>query len=246
MPATTNKQQVLSQALVLLKKKFPVPPQPEPRSVLDESLYAIIRDGVTSAVADAAFERLMQSFIDHNEIRVSTVQEVADTLIGVPQAGLKAERVLGLLQEVFEDLYSFNLDDLAKKGLKQAAKQLSRYKVGVNDFVVAWVTQRALGGHAIPLDEPSIRVLRRMGIVDGQEGEPLEDPEATRGTVEHYVPKAKGYEFTEELSLLAASVCTAKAPQCHQCPMKADCPTGIELTAKPKKDKDDKPKPKSR
>lgn len=244
MPATTNKQQLLNHALTLLKKKFAAPDQPEARPVLEEALYAIIREGVTSAVADRAFASVKQVFIDLNEIRVSTVQEVADALVDVPQAGSRAERILGLLQEVFEDLYSFNLDDLAKKGLKQAAKQLSRYKLGVNDFVVAWVTQRALGGHAIPLDEPTIRILRRMGILDGEPGEPVEDLEATRGTLEHFIPKVKGYEFTEEMIQLADSVCVDRTPHCATCPMKAECPTGVELTSKPKKD--EKPKPKSR
>jgi endonuclease III len=238
----TNKQHILNQALTLLKKKFAAGTQPEPRAVLEEALYAIIREGVPSSIADRAYSNVKHVFIDLNEIRVSTVQEVADALIDVPHAGLRAERILGLLQEVFEDLYSFNLDDLAKKGLKQAAKQLSRYKLGVNDFVVAWVTQRALGGHAIPLDEPTIRVLRRMGVLEGEPNEPFEDLEATRGTVEHFITKAKGFEFTEEMIQLADAVCVDAVPHCSNCPMKAECPTGIEHSSKAKKD--DKPKPK--
>ena len=43
--------------------------------------------------------------------------------------------------------YAFNLDDLEKKGLKQAAKQLARYQaVSGSDYLVAWVVQRSLGG----------------------------------------------------------------------------------------------------
>jgi endonuclease-3 len=237
MPATTNKQQLLTFTQTALKKKFPVPPEPEKRSVLEEVLYAIVREGVPSAEADTAFIALKAAFFDWNEVRVSSVQEVADTLGRLPGASAKAERLVGFLQEVFEERYSFDLSDVAKKGLKQGGKQLARYKGGVTDFVVAWVTQRSFGGHAVPLDGPSLRVLRRLGVID----EDAEDPEDVRASVEHYVPKAKGYEFTEQLILHATTICVEK-PKCPVCPLKSECPTGQELLSKSK----DKPKPKSR
>lgn len=193
-PATTNKQSQLTQALALMRKKYSVAPEPEPRPVLEEVLYAILREGATTADADAAFQRLRQAFFDWNEVRVSTVPEVAEALEGLADAGAKAQRVVNFLQEVFEERYSFDLSDIAKKGLKQAAKQLARYKGGATDFVVAWVTQRALGGHAIPLDAPTLRVLYRLGVIDEEEPDDLE---AIRGSLEHIISKAKGHEFVE-------------------------------------------------
>jgi endonuclease III len=236
-PVTTNKQQLLDRSLKLLEKKFPVPPEPDKRPVMEELLYAICREGVPTAQADAAFKRLKDAFFDWNEVRVSTVPEVADALAGLPDAGGRAQRVVEFLQELFEMTYSFSLEDLEKKGLKQAAKQLARYQA-VTDFGVAWVTQRSLGGHALPLDEPTLRVVRRLRVVD--EGE--EDTEALRGTLEHYVPKARGHEFTELFVQHAAAICT-DVPQCPVCPLNKDCPTGIEILAKKP---EPKPKPKSR
>src|SRR3712207_1302415 len=61
-PAATNKQQVLTFPLTALKKKFPAPPEPEKRPVLEEVLYAVVREGVPSAAADAAFARLKSAF----------------------------------------------------------------------------------------------------------------------------------------------------------------------------------------
>lgn len=237
MPATTNKQQILTTGLAALKKKFPPPEVPEPRPVLEEVLYAIVREGATPAEADAAFARIKQAFFDWNEIRVSSVPEVGDVLEGVPEAGLKAKQLVEFLQEHFERTYSFTLEDLEKKGLKQSAKQLARYKdKGVTDFVVAFVTQRALGGHAVPLDEPTIRVLTRLGVIEGE----IDDLEAARASLEHYIPKAKGPEFTDVFAMHADALCTPENPDCPHCPLKAECPTGQEILAKPKA------KPKSR
>jgi endonuclease-3 len=220
MPATLNKQDLFDRIQKLLLKKYPAPPAPEPRPVMDELLYALCREGATTAQADAAFARLKEDFYDWNEIRVSTVAEVAQAMRGLPDAGTKAKRLIEFLQEFFEGDYTFSMDGMEKKGLKQAAKQLGRYQ-GVTDFAVAWVLQRCLSGHAVPLDDPGLRVLRRLKLIDDSD-----DVESLRGTVEHYVSKSAGYDFTEAIAELAANICTDAKPDCPKCPLKTDCPTG--------------------
>lgn len=246
MPAAPNKQTQLATLQTVLKKKVPAPAPPPERPVLEEVVYAILRDGATPEQADAAFARLKDKdvFFDWNEIRVSSVQEVADAVHGLPGGGDKSERVIKFLQEVFEELYGFDLGDIAKKGVKQAAKQLARYKSGVNEFVVAWVTQRSLGGHAVPLDHPTVRVLQRLAVLDAE----LDDLEAARGTLEHFIPKAAGPDFTDRVAVFAATVCTEDRPRCETCPMLPTCPTGQMLTAKAKKEPKElkEPKPKKK
>ena len=247
MSATTTKQQLLTQVYTVLRKKVPASPEPEgPRPILEEVLYAILREGVTNADADAAFYKIKTGFVDLNEMRVSSVQEVADAIEGLPEAGNKAERIVKFLQEHFERTYSFALDDLEKKGLKQAAKQLARYKDhGVSDFVVAWVMQRSLEGHAIPLDEPSIRCLQRLGAIETGE---IDDLEATRATLEHYIAKANGIDFTDRFIQLATTICLPVDPLCPECPLLPHCPTGQARVKamKEKPAKEAKAKPKSR
>jgi endonuclease-3 len=239
MPAITNKQQLLTFAQTALKKRYPLPtaeaPE-EPRPLLEELIYASCREGSTTADADAGYARLRKAFIDWNEVRVSTVQEVADVLRPLSGSGTRAKRIIGLLQEVFEDKYSFDLSELSKKGLKDTARKLRFYKEGVDDFAVAWVTQRSLGGHAIPLDEPTLRVLRRLGVIEEVDPESLE---TLRGSIEHVIPKTRGPEFTDLFSIHAQELCTEKDPNCPACPLKNDCPVGIEVTAKKQE-----PKPK--
>jgi len=231
MPAITNKQQLLTQAQTALKKRFPLPEAEaaESRPLLEELLYAICREGSTAADADAGYARLRKAFIDWNEVRVSTVQEVGDTLRPLSGSGSRAKRIIGLLQEVFEDKYSFDLSELDKKGLKDTARKLRFYKEGVNDYAVAWVIQRTLGGHAIPLDEPTLRVLRRLGVIEDFDPDNIE---TVRGSIEHVIPKTRGAEFTDLMSVHAKELCVEKEPDCPACPLNRDCPTGIENLAK--------------
>ena len=99
---------------------------------------------------------------------------------------------------------------------------LGRYEA-TNDHSVAWVIQQSLGGHAIPLDDAALRVVRRLGLVEDD----LTDLEAIRTSLEHLVPKARGPLFYETISVIAGDACW-KEPNCPSCPMSPECPTGQE------------------
>jgi len=208
MPTTTNKQRVINQILTTLKKRYD-PADPDARPVLEQFLYAVCREGAPRKQADRAFRNLQERFFDWNEIRVSSAREVEEVLTGLPDAENRANRLINFLQEVFETTYSFDLESLHKKGLKQAAKQLSRYQAA-NDYSVAWVVQQSLGGHAIPLDNPSLQVLNRLGLIE-DDGD---DAEGSRASLEHLVPKSRGALFVELISALAHDQGWENDPSC--------------------------------
>lgn len=224
MPTTVNKQKVLTQIFTILKKRYE-PADPEARPVLEQLIYALCREGATREQADRAFRVLQERFFDWNEIRVSSPQELEEVFEDVPHGHIRAQRIISLLQEVFETNFSFDLETLHKKGLKQAAKHLGRYEA-TNDYTVSWAVQQSLGGHAIPIDEPTLRVVRRLGLVDGDEG----NLETLRASLEHLIPKAKGTMFIDVLSALAEEICRDE-PRCTQCPLCPECPVGQEAKA---------------
>jgi endonuclease-3 len=197
MSVTTNKQRVVNQILTTYKKRYE-PPELSDRPVLEQFLYAICREGASREDADQAYRNLQESFFDWNEVRVSSPREIEEALDGLPSSEEKATRLVAFLQEVFETTFSFDLESLHKKGLKQAAKQLSRYQAA-SDYTVAWVVQHSLGGHAIPLDGPCARLLRHLGLLEPQE----ESTDLQRASLEHLVPKARGTLFVEIMSAMA-------------------------------------------
>lgn len=247
MPTMTNKQQQIEQIMKALKKRYETAGEIEARPVLEHLLYAIIREGTTREIAERAFKTLRTLFFDWNEVRVSAPHEIEEALVDIPNAGERAQRIIGVLQYWFELKFNFDMEDLAKKGLKDAARQLSRMlsevaKYGVkeggrvpprvvdgNDYVVATVIQQGLGGHAVPLDAPTLRVLRRLAIIEAES----DDLEVIRGSIEHCIPKSKGPLFNELLSLVAAEQCFEESPKCKSCVLRPDCPTGQEMATRP-------------
>jgi endonuclease-3 len=224
MPTAINKQRLLTHLFTALKNRYGAA-APEPRPVVPQFVYALCREGATREQADRAFRNLHDRFFDWNEIRVSSTREIEEALADLPDAESRAQRLISFLQEVFETTFSFDLESLQKKGLKQAAKQLHRYQAA-NDYVVAWVTLYSLGGHAIPVDGPILRVLRRLGLVDSDQ----DDTESLRATLEHLVPKVRGPLFGEVVSAVADEFCWEDGPRCAACPLTGECMTGQEVS----------------
>lgn len=230
MAATTNKQRLVNQIFSALTTKCKAEELPE-RPVLEEFVYAILREGHTRDAADQAFEQLKKEFFDWNEIRVSMNEEIVG-VVGpwITDAERRSQRIIDFLQEVFESTFSFDLEGIEKKGVKQAGKTLARYQAA-SDFAVAWVTQKSLGGHALPLDAGALRSLRRLKLIDENQN----DLETIRASLEHQIPKAKGMQFVDLMSFLSQEYCWEEDPACSQCPLQPNCPTG--MTAKPAKNK---------
>jgi endonuclease-3 len=226
MPTATNKQRLLNQLFSALSKRYGTGGD-DARPVLEQFIYGICREGTTRERADRAFKALQERFFDWNEIRVSSVRELEEALSDLPDAEVRAERLIRFLQEVFEKRFCFDLEDLHKKGLKVAAKQLSCYEAA-NDYVGAWVVQHSLGGHAIPVDPPTLRTVRRLGLIENGH----DDPESLRASLEHLVPKARGPLFVDLVSRLAEECCWEESPDCCSCPLSAECPTAQELAAR--------------
>jgi endonuclease-3 len=225
MPTLTNKQRVMN--LLFSTEVKNKPAAEEPRPVLEQFLYAVCREGVTREQADRAYRQLREQFFDWNEVRVSSVRELADALQALPNAEGRAQRIVDFLQEVFETTFSFDLESLHKKGVKVAAKQLTRYQAA-NDYAVAWVIQQSLGGHAIPVDAPSLRALRRLGVLEADE----QDGETLRASLEHQVAKARGALFIDLMSELAEEFCFEAEPACPACPLASACQFAASSTSK--------------
>lgn len=233
MPATTDKQRLLTSLFTALRKAYDAPAAEE-RRVLEQLLYALLRENAPAGAADRAYRNLTERFFDWNEVRVSSVHEVEAALEDVPQARAKAQRLIDLLQEVFESTYSFDLELINKKGLKQAARQMARYQSS-SEFAAAWVVQRSLAGHAVPVDAPALRTLKRLGMVD----ESVADLAAVQASMEHHIPKNKAVQFVDLLNALAHDRC-GDEPRCGGCPLKSECVYG---TARPATVRAARPKP---
>jgi endonuclease-3 len=220
--ATPSKSQLLNEIHTLLKKRYK--PKPERNqgklNVLESVIYGICHEGTTREQANQALSRFKDGFFNWNEVRVSTIDEIQSALAGFPEPEVRAQQIRRFLRQLFDKTYGFSLDALTKKPLKESLKALSDYDVFASDYIQATVTQQALGGHAIPIDEPKRRALVRLGLIDADA-----EPAAIRSLLERAIPKNRGAEFVDLLEDLAHDACVVPEPDCPRCELKKLCPT---------------------
>ncbi|MEQ8788270.1 MAG: hypothetical protein RIC55_18320 [Pirellulaceae bacterium] len=198
--ATPNRGPRLAKAHKVLKKHFePVSPVGE-RTVFEHLLYACCLEDDRYEAADEAFGKLQETYFDWNEVRVTTVAELAEVMAPLHQPEAAAMRLKKVLQSIFETHYSFDLEELKKQNLGKAVKRIEKYD-GMTPFVVGYVTQAALGGHAIACDDAALDLMLAIGVITDVEHSKKQVPGLDRA-----IAKSKGVEFASLMHQLAAEL----------------------------------------
>jgi endonuclease-3 len=198
--ATPNRSALIGRTLKVLRKQFkPVAP-PKDRTLFEHLLFACLLEDSPHESAEQTFATLKQDYFGWNEVRVSTIRELTDVLKPLVNPADSAARLKQTLHSVFESVYEFDIETMKKQNIGQAAKALQKYN-GTTSFAVAYVTQHALGGHAIPLNRGALIALHAVGVIS--------DEEFAKNTVpglERAVPKNKGTEVASLLHQLGVEV----------------------------------------
>jgi hypothetical protein len=163
------------------------------RPMLDQVLFACCLENAPADVAEKAFARLMESAFDLNELRVTTVAELAETLHDLPDPARAALSLRRVLQSVFESTYSFSLEHAKKHSLAHGLKTLENIH-GVPPFVVNYIASTSLGGHLIPLDRGALAAFYVCGMITQQEYDTGKVP-----GLERLIGKKAGVEFSSLL-----------------------------------------------
>jgi hypothetical protein len=198
--ATPNRAGLINRTLKVVRKHYkPVSP-PKDRSLFEHLLFACLVEDSPQELAEQVFQSLKNDYFGWNEVRVSTIRELTDALKPLVNPTESAARLKQTLHSVFESVYEFDIENMKKQNIGAAAKVLHKYN-GTTPFAVAYVTQHALGGHAIPLNKGALITLHTVGVIS--------DDEYAKKTVpglERAIGKSKGPEVASLLHQLGVEV----------------------------------------
>lgn len=237
--AASNRASRLTKLVADLKKRFK-PSLPEDRPLFETLLYATLVENSTHEAAGKALAELEKDYFDWNEVRVSSRAELAERLKPLNDPNDAADRLKRTLQSVFETIYAFDMEPFKKQNLGQAVKQIAAYD-GVTPFVVAYVTQRGLAGHAIAVNSGVLLSMQVMEIIT--------EAEAKKQTVpglERAIPKNKGVEAQAVLHELGVEVSRSPySPAVRKLLTELDPTCKDRLPKRPVKKEEPKPEKKS-
>src|SRR4029079_879435 len=236
--ATPNRSALIARTLKVIRKHYKPVAQPKDRSVLEHLLFAWLLEDSPQEAGEQGFHTLKHAYFGWNEVRVSTIRELTDALKPLVNPAASAARLKQTLHAVFESVYEFDIESLKKQNIGQAAKLLQKYN-GTTPFVVAYVIQNALGGHAIPLNRGALITLHTVRVIS--------DAEFKQGIVpglERTVPKNKGAEVSSLLHQLGVEVGrNPYGPAARRMMLECDHNCKDNLPKRPTKPEPEPPKP---
>jgi endonuclease III len=191
----------LKKAYTRVRQSAPPPEVPEPDDPLRRLAIGVLGVTCGDAPAERAVDRLLSQAVDWNEVRVSTPLEL-HLAIGdsTPCDKDRCEQLLTALQSVFDRVNALSLDHLKDMGRREARQYLEKLK-GVDEYAAAGVLLWSLGGHAIPVSDPLLKVLK-----DAE----LAHPEATRAEVQAFLERHIAAAEAKEFCLYMRGVTPAK------------------------------------
>jgi hypothetical protein len=173
----------------VLKSNYKPFPFDHKRPLLEMAVFAALLENSPFEQAEQIFTSLLQKYFDWNEVRVSTITELGETLAPLFDSPARATQLKKVLQGIFEAKYTFDIEILKKQNLGAAVKELQTM-TSASPFIVNFVAQNSLGGHAIALDRGAWEILVITGIATPQEAATGE-----LSGLERTIPKNKGVEF---------------------------------------------------
>lgn len=173
-----------------LKKERPKTHKVSYDEPLDAVVYGIVSQNITEQASQSAMKRFRDYFVDLNDLRVSRVEEIVETLgIDIQSGKITAVNLLTVLRAVFEKFNIVSLEAL-KKMPKRPARQMLEKFVGDNRFVLDYCMLTALKGHAIPLTNQMLEFLKSNQFVDAEANH-----EEIEGFLARQVSAENAYEF---------------------------------------------------
>ncbi len=170
----SSRQKEFKKLYKKLKKRYPDDPVvlSRDRKLLEHLVFAVFLENAKREDARAAFAAMERYYIDWNEIRVSTANEIADVVGAIPDATRSGERLRRLLQWIFDATYKFDLEELRAQGgvaVVEFLKTVPFSTAFMNDYAALF----GVGEGALPLSEGALRALRLLDFVvvsaDGRE-----------------------------------------------------------------------------
>jgi len=147
----------------------------------------------TEKASRVAVERLFESAVDWNEIRVSNPADISSVIDAlVPESLAASGRLVRALQALFDRENQLSLERI-KTIPRREARQFLDELDGMDPHAVASVVLWGLGGHAIPVNDALLHALHAADLVH---------PEATRAEVQAFIERHVSADEAREFCII--------------------------------------------
>jgi len=189
-----------------------------------ELVYTILSQHTSDINSTRAFTNLIKTFGDLDNISQAPVHEIEDAIRMGGLARTKAPRIKAILNQIKDELGSYDLSFLAEIPLPEAKAWLKRIQ-GIGPKTAAVILCFSLGLPAMPVDTHIYRVSKRIGLI----GEKVTADQA-HDILEPLVRPEDVFPFHMYLIYHGRNICKAQRPRCTNCVLSHRCPSKNSFT----------------
>lgn len=200
-----------------LIEAFEEPPPKQQRDPLSELVLTILSQNTSDLNSGRAYEELVERYPTWEAALAAEPEEIADAIRTGGLANVKAPRIHAILSKVESEKGELSLDHLAEMSVSEARAYLLDLP-GVGPKTAACVLLFSLHKPALPVDTHVHRVARRIGLVPGHAS-----AEKSHQLLEELLPARLYYPFHLNVIRLGREICSARNPNCEQCPLADLC-----------------------
>ncbi len=189
------------------------------RPPLGQLVKSIISGRTRDAVSAAGYDRLLAIFPDLGALAAEPVGRVERLIEGVTFAGDKAGYLVAAMRRIGAERPGHDLGFLAEPPLGEAVAWLERLPGVARKVAAATLNASTLDRPILIVDTHVLRVLARLGFVDGRAGY-----RAASEAVTAAMPDWTGADFLRFhilLKRLGQRLCRWDVAECGECPLNA-------------------------
>jgi endonuclease III len=214
----THKQVKYLEILKILEKLYEIPPQKRGRTPIEELIAVILSQNTSDHNSAIAYKDLFKKFNSLHDIACSDEIELSRAIKRGGLSNQKAKWIKKSLRTVYEQENSYSLAFLDKLKDEDAIKYLTSLD-GVGPKSARCVLCFSMDRKVFPVDTHIFRVSKRIGLVPQN----LNSREKACDFLESYILPEHRYNLHMVLILHGRSVCKARKPDCHRCPITHLC-----------------------
>jgi endonuclease III len=223
-------RQAPRELLAWLQERFESERLGNKRNPLDEALFIILSKQTQDPVYRRVFRNFKRAFPQWEAVADAPVTQVAAVIEEAGFATQRAEHIRALARTLRVRFGRVTLAPLRSMSADEA-EEILRQLPGLGRKSAKCVLLYSLGIAALPIDVHTLRVSKRLGLLDEQaEARSL----STQVALEAAVPRAAWYGFHVGAVEIGRSHCLTNAPRCGTCPISKWChfvsPLGSEAS----------------
>lgn len=201
----------------ILEEHQGVPELDDIEDPLDCLVRTILSQNTSDVNSSRAFMSLKSRFPRWEDVLEADEAEIAYAIRSGGLSKQKSRVIKDFLRWLKKEKGELNLDFLRDMDDEEVISLLTKHK-GIGLKTAYIVLAFALGRDVFPVDTHVLRISKRLGLL------PRKTPaDKAHRLLNPLIPKGKGFSFHVNLIRFGRTICTARNPKCHICPLTGLC-----------------------